>query len=125
LPRPDRPTPKSETDKAIQEEEISPGHEHGTCAETSAVAEIKKSAWKGAPSINSPNAETVVEICGLVNFARTVGRDMDIFIGRKVRIEAKLDGKRPRKLYRLVHVTQQGRRHLLPYGEVWACWSRR
>jgi hypothetical protein len=65
----------------------------------SAVAEIKKSAWKGAPSINSPNAETVVEICGLVNFARTVGRDMDIFIGRKVRIEAKLDGKRPRKLY--------------------------
>ena len=90
-----------------------------------AVAEIKKSAWKGAPSINSPNAETVVEICGLVNFARTVGRDMYIFIGRKVRIEATLDGKRPRKLYRLVHVTQQDRRHLLPYGEVWACWPRR
>jgi hypothetical protein len=41
-----------------------------------AVAEIKKSAWKGAPSINSPNAETAVEVCGLVNFARTVDRDM-------------------------------------------------
>jgi len=60
-----------------------------------AVAEIKKSAWKGAPSIDSPNAETVVEVCGLVNFARTVGRNMDIIIGRKVRIETKLDGNAP------------------------------
>ena len=48
-----------------------------------AVAEIMKSARKGAPSINSPNAETVLEICGLVDFARTVGRGMDIFIRQK------------------------------------------
>jgi hypothetical protein len=37
----------------------------------------------------------VEEIRGLVNFARTVDRDMDIIIGRKVRIETKLDGNAP------------------------------
>jgi hypothetical protein len=86
-----------------------------------AVAEIKKSAWKRAPPVNSPNAETVEEIRGLVYFARTVGRDMAIFISRTVCMEAKLDGKLPRKLHRLVRVTPQVQNPLSPYGEVGAC----
>jgi len=60
---------------------------------------IKKSAWKGVPPINSPNAETVEEIRGLVNFARTVGRGMAIFISRTACMEAKLDCKRTCKHY--------------------------
>jgi hypothetical protein len=86
-----------------------------------AVAEIKKSAWKRAQSVNSPNAETVEEIRGLINFARTVGRGMAIFISRSVCMEAKLDGKLPRKLHRLVRVTPQGQRPLSPCGEVGVC----
>jgi hypothetical protein len=70
-----------------------------------AVAEIKKSAWKRAPPVNSPNAEKVEEIRGLVYFARTMGRGMAISISRRVCMEAKLDGRSPRKLHRLVHVT--------------------
>jgi hypothetical protein len=85
------------------------------------VAEIKKSAWKRAPPVNSPNAETVEEIRGLVYFARTVGRGMAIFISRTVCMEAKLDGKLPRKLHRLVHVTPQIQHPLSPYGEVGVC----
>ena len=77
---------------------------------------IKKSAWKGVPPINSPNAETVEEIRGLINFARTVGRGMAIFISRTVCMEAKLDGKLPRKLHRLVRVTPQIQHPLSPYG---------
>jgi hypothetical protein len=86
-----------------------------------AVAEIKKSAWKRAPPVNSPNAETVEEIRGLVNFARTVGKGMAIFISRTVCMEAKLDGKLPRKLHRLVRVTPQIQHPLSPYGEVGVC----
>ncbi len=70
-----------------------------------AVAEIKKSAWKRAPPINSSDAESVEEIRGLINFARTVDRGMAISISRRVCMEAKLDGKLPRKLHRLVHST--------------------
>jgi hypothetical protein len=78
-----------------------------------------------APPINSSDAETVEEIRGLVNFARTVDRDMAISISRGVCTEAKLDGKSPRKLRRLVHVTPQVRRPPSPCGEVSAYWLRR
>jgi hypothetical protein len=60
------------------------------------------------PPINSSNAEAVKRFAAWLNFARTVGRGMAIFISRTVWMEAKLDGKRPSKLHRLVHVTQQG-----------------
>ena len=75
------------------------------CLDLPQSRRLRKSAWKEAPSINSPNAETVEEIRGLINFARTVDRGMAIFISRTVCMEAKLDGKLPRKLHRLVHVT--------------------
>jgi len=81
-----------------------------------AVAEIKEKRVERAPPVNSPNAETVEEIRGLINFARTVGRGMAIFISRTVCMEAKLDGKLPRKLHRLVRVTPQIQHPLSPYG---------
>jgi len=90
------------------------------CRDLPQSRRLRKSAWKRAPPINSPNAETVEEIRGLVNFARTVGRGMAIFISRRVCMEAKLDGKLPHKLHQ-VHVTPQGQHPLSPYGEVGVC----
>ncbi len=74
-----------------------------------------------APPINSSDAETVEEIRGLINFARAVDRGMAISISRRVCMEAKLDGKSPRKLHRLVHVAPQIQHPLSPYGEVGVC----
>jgi hypothetical protein len=91
------------------------------CRDLPQSRRLRKSAWKRAPPINSSDAETVEEIRGLVNFARTVDRGMAISISRRVCMEAKLDGKLPHKLHHLVHVTPQGQHPLSPYGEVGVC----